>query len=170
MIAIGLLGLLAVALYYDSTTSTIPNRYTAAGAVVGLVYHGWSGGLEGLLDSLLGLLSGFGLMVALYALRAIGAGDVKLFAAIGAMGGVSFVLNGALNSLLLACVIGIAIIAWRRELIIRLGNTYALLFNFLFQRDVRGLRAYRDKAVTFPFMYAVAPAIGLTSLYCPPLS
>lgn len=161
--------LLALSFYYDSTTSKIPNRCTMSGIAAGLIYHGWSGGLNGFTASLLGFLTGFGLMLVLYAIRAVGAGDVKLFGAIGAMAGVSFVINGAINSIMFAGLIGAAIVAWRRELGARLRNTAALLFNLFVQRDVSGVISYRPKAATFPFMYAVLPALAFTSTYCPPV-
>lgn len=168
MIIGGLAVLLALAFYHDCKASKIPNRYTVAGIVFGLAYHGWSGGWSGLADASLGFASGFGLMLALYALKAIGAGDVKLFGAIGAMAGGAFVVNGALNSIVLAGLIGLVIVARRGELAGRLRNTGALLFNLLLFRDVRGLIAYRRQAATFPFMYAVLPAVVLTSTYCSP--
>jgi prepilin peptidase CpaA len=50
----------------------------------GLIYHGFVGGSVGLGASLLGMLFGFGILLLLYALGGMGAGDVKFMAAIGA--------------------------------------------------------------------------------------
>jgi prepilin peptidase CpaA len=50
----------------------------------GLVYHAVTGGWEGFGGSLLGCLSGFGILVGFYVLGGMGAGDVKLMAALGA--------------------------------------------------------------------------------------
>jgi len=66
----------------------IPNWLSVGGTLVGLalnafLYEGW----PGLKLSLLGLAAGFGLYFVLYALRAMGAGDVKLMGAIGAIVG-----------------------------------------------------------------------------------
>ena len=50
----------------------------------GLVYHGWTGGFEDFSGSLAGMLLGFGLFLLPYLWGAVGAGDVKFVAAVGA--------------------------------------------------------------------------------------
>ena len=50
-----------------------------AGFAVQVVFHGWSG----LLAGFLGMLLGFGLLIIPWLMHAMGAGDVKLMAAIG---------------------------------------------------------------------------------------
>jgi prepilin peptidase CpaA len=52
--------------------------------LTGLAYHGAAGGIHGLLGSLSGALFGFGVLIAMYAMGGMGAGDVKLMAAVGA--------------------------------------------------------------------------------------
>jgi prepilin peptidase CpaA len=87
-IAALLMALVVGAAGYDIPFRRIPNWLTLSGVVLGLVmnaflYQGW----PGLRMSLLGLALGFGSYFLLFALRAMGAGDVKLMAAIGAMVG-----------------------------------------------------------------------------------
>jgi len=79
---------------YDVRYRRIPNWLTVSGVAFGLLlnaflYHapgGWFG-FQGLLTSLKGLLAAFGVYLVLYALRAMGAGDVKLMTAVGAIAG-----------------------------------------------------------------------------------
>lgn len=52
--------------------------------VSGLLYHLFTGGMSGLGNSTAGLLFGFGTLLMPYVMGAVGAGDVKFFAAIGA--------------------------------------------------------------------------------------
>lgn len=87
-IAALLLALVAAAAAYDVPFRRIPNWLTATGVLLGLamntfLYQGW----PGFRVSLLGLAVGFGAYFVLYSIRAMGAGDVKLMAAIGAMVG-----------------------------------------------------------------------------------
>jgi prepilin peptidase CpaA len=62
----------------------VPNLLTLPLLASGLIYHGMSGGAEGLLASFLGALFGFGILFIFYLLGGMGAGDVKLLAGIGA--------------------------------------------------------------------------------------
>jgi prepilin peptidase CpaA len=83
-----LLSLVLGAAIYDVRYRRIPNWLNVAGVVAGIamntfLYEGW----PGLRFSLLGLALAFGVYVALYAVRAMGAGDVKLMAAVGAIVG-----------------------------------------------------------------------------------
>jgi prepilin peptidase CpaA len=60
------------------------NALTLPMLASGLIYHGLSGGSDALGSSLLGMLFGFASLVVVYAQGGMGAGDVKLMAAVGA--------------------------------------------------------------------------------------
>jgi prepilin peptidase CpaA len=84
-VAVLLLALVLTAAAYDIPYRRIPNWLTASGVLAGIamnafLYQGW----PGLRLSLAGLAVGFGVYFLLYSLRAMGAGDVKLMAALGA--------------------------------------------------------------------------------------
>jgi prepilin peptidase CpaA len=86
-IAALLLALVIGAAAYDIPYRRVPNWITAAGVLLGLAMNAFLYGWPGLRSSLAGLAVGFGAYFILYAMRAMGAGDVKLMAAIGAMVG-----------------------------------------------------------------------------------
>jgi prepilin peptidase CpaA len=52
--------------------------------LTGLAYHLIAGGMQGFLGSLIGLLAGFAILFVVYTMGGVGAGDVKLMAAVGA--------------------------------------------------------------------------------------
>jgi prepilin peptidase CpaA len=82
-------------------------------------------------DSAEGFAAGFGLMLMLYAVGALGGGDVKLLAAVGTWVGPM----GALNVFLAAAVVGMIIVltqsAWNGKLIALFRNSYVLVINLV---------------------------------------
>ncbi len=88
-----LLTLVLGAAVYDVRYRRIPNWLTVSGVLIGLALNTFTGrndlrpGWPGLRFSLIGLAVGFGIYVVFYALHAMGAGDVKLMAAVGALVG-----------------------------------------------------------------------------------
>ena len=87
-----LLPLAVIITYYDVRYRRIPNAFVLATLVSGVAINGVFGGLSGLFSSLGGCALGFGLMFMLHVFGAMGAGDVKLFAAIGAVTGAHLVV------------------------------------------------------------------------------
>ena len=69
--------------YHDVCYRRIPNPFVLATLTVGLLTNAIFGGVNGLLASLGGCALAFFLMFVLHVFGAMGAGDVKLFAAIG---------------------------------------------------------------------------------------
>ena len=83
-----LLAILAIiAAVFDVRSRRIPNRLVLAGIVAGLAWNVFEYGLSGFARAGEGLGLGFILYFPLFLLRARGAGDVKLLAAIGTITG-----------------------------------------------------------------------------------
>jgi prepilin peptidase CpaA len=84
-----LIALVLGAAFCDVRYRRIPNWLTVTGVLVGLALNGFldQGRMGLFVSSLLGLVIAFGVYFALYALHAMGAGDVKLMAAVGAIVG-----------------------------------------------------------------------------------
>ncbi len=74
---------------YDIRIRKIPNWLVLAGFLSGITANTWLLHWAGLRASLLGLLLAFAIYLPLYLLRGMGAGDVKLMAAIGSIAGPS---------------------------------------------------------------------------------
>lgn len=121
--------LAALAAIVDSRTGRIPNALTLPAAALGLVVHAFSGRTE-LLSALVGLsLAGlvpFALFQAT-AGRAIGGGDVKLFAALGAWTGPFTGLRIELAAFVLLAAFSLVRLAFRGELLPVLGRSALLL-------------------------------------------
>lgn len=87
-----LVPLAALIIYYDVRYRRIPNAFVLATLVSGLTMNLALGGLTGGLNSIGGCAFAFILMFMLHVFGAMGAGDVKLFAAIGSVIGAQLVL------------------------------------------------------------------------------
>jgi prepilin peptidase CpaA len=81
-----LIAVLLAAAVFDVLYRRIPNWLTVGGMVLGIVTNALIGPpLAGVGFAMAGLGVAFGIYVLLYAVRAMGAGDVKLMAAVGAL-------------------------------------------------------------------------------------
>jgi prepilin peptidase CpaA len=87
-----LVPLAVLIIYHDVRYRRIPNPFVLAtlisGVTIGVVMGGWRGGL----NSIGGCVLAFILMFILHVFGAMGAGDVKLFAAVGSVIGAQLVL------------------------------------------------------------------------------
>jgi prepilin peptidase CpaA len=87
-----LVPLAVLIIYHDVRYRRIPNPFVLATLISGLTLNLALGGLNGGLSSIGGCVLAFSLMFILHVFGAMGAGDVKLFAAIGSLIGVQMVL------------------------------------------------------------------------------
>jgi prepilin peptidase CpaA len=98
-----------VAAAWDMKTRRIPNILTFGAALVALMAHGYVGGLAGAGWSLAGWMVGVAFFLPFFALGGMGAGDVKLLAALGAWLGPMSAVWVALFSLIAGGVLGLAV-------------------------------------------------------------
>ena len=87
-----LVPLAALIIYHDVRYRRIPNAFVLATLISGLTLNVAFGGPQGGISSIGGCVLAFILMFMLHVFGAMGAGDVKLFAAIGSVIGAQLVL------------------------------------------------------------------------------
>jgi prepilin peptidase CpaA len=87
-----LVPLAVLIIYHDVRYRRIPNAFVLATLISGLTLNFIMGGLQGGLYSAGGCVLAFILMFMLHVFGAMGAGDVKLFAAVGSVLGAQLVL------------------------------------------------------------------------------
>jgi prepilin peptidase CpaA len=93
----------------DVRTRRIPNTLTFGAALAAVVFHVVTSGWPGLRDSVAGWLLGAALFFPIFALRGMGAGDVKLLAAVGAWLGPAQVVWVALITSMAGGILGLAV-------------------------------------------------------------
>lgn len=100
----------------DWRTRRIPNYLTFGGALAGIVFQTAVGGVNGLVQALLGLFLGLGLLLLPYILGGMGAGDVKALAALGAWLGPTGVFSVFCYMGLAGGLMSLGVLLWRGSL------------------------------------------------------
>ncbi len=91
---------LVVAVAYDLATHRIPNWLNITIVCFGAFFQVYLAGIEGLFSALLGLVAGLCCFLPFYIAGAMGAGDVKLLAAVGCFFGPLPTLQAAIYTLI----------------------------------------------------------------------
>jgi len=153
--------LLFTAFISDLKTCKIKNKcillFSVSGCLINLIIYG----RNGLVQSIAGFFLPIILLFILFALKMMGAGDIKLFAAIGSIMGIRFVAYNMAYSFMAGGIIAFIIILLRKNAAKRLKELAAYLkscFLCLSFLDYNGFK--RDKQSAFRFTYAIVP-IGL---------
>ena len=133
-----LLAVVLVAAAYDVRFRRIPNWLTVTGVLAGIGMNTFLyQGLPGLVFSLKGLGLAFAIYVVLYALHAMGAGDVKLMAAVGAIVGWENWFGIFIVTAMVGGVMGLILVASRGRVRKTLANV-----GFIFSEMKSGRAAY----------------------------
>jgi prepilin peptidase CpaA len=106
---------LVVAAVIDGYKLKVPNWLTFPLVLSGWVFGAVSGGWPGLGESLLGTVVGLALLLPLYAVGGMGAGDVKLLAGVGAWVGATTTFYAFCVSAVIGGVIALGMVLWRRS-------------------------------------------------------
>ena len=153
-----LIPLALIIAYYDVRYRRIPNAYVLSGLAGGLVINLLAGGLNGLLMSVAGCLAAFGVMLVLHVFGAMGAGDVKLFAAIGSVVGLPLVLPTFLVVLMTGGVLAFVTMFRAGTVVTTLQRVVQIFAGFLPGWPMPRFSVPQDKRHTIP--YGVAITLG----------
>ncbi|MRH44310.1 prepilin peptidase [Aquibacillus halophilus] len=151
-----ILGLvILISLITDLKDKKILNIVTFPAMIFGLSYYLFNQGWDGLLFSGLGFLVGLMVFLIPYLLGGMGAGDVKLMAAIGALTGASFVFYSALITSIIGGFIAIVLIIKRRGITFSIKS---LFFSIPFLSSNLGSMIVNSKdnsSISFPYGIAI---------------
>lgn len=114
----------------DLKTGRIPNWITVPGAALGLALHAYHGGIQGAILSLAGAALGLGIFLVLYLAGGMGAGDAKLFGAVGAIVGPQALVWVFIFTGLLGGIAAVALATARGRLRQTLAQTGHLMLSF----------------------------------------
>jgi prepilin peptidase CpaA len=100
----------AFAVYTDTRRGMIPNRLTFPAIALAVALHGLAGGWAGVGNAAVGAAAGLGLLIVPFLVGGMGAGDVKLMAALGALVGPAAVLSTFVFSAFLGGAIAVFVL------------------------------------------------------------
>ena len=117
LIAVSVLVTVGIAMVMDVQTRRIPNTLTLSAVALGVMVNIANDGAQGLLQSLAGLALAVAMFALPVAMRVLGAGDLKLMAAIGAIGGPVFAFWNVLLTAVVGGLLALIVLIARRQLI-----------------------------------------------------
>jgi len=163
--------LLLLATREDVRSHRIPNLLVLVGVVLGVALNGLlpggsgfnsltPGGL-GWLAALKGLALGLAVLLPIYLLRAMGAGDVKLMGMVGAFLGAGDLVGALIATLIAGGVIALVAALWSRQLMNLLLNIKVMLFGGLLKMSTGQPPLMNDMPLSVGQLpYAVAITTG----------
>ena len=160
-----LLVILTISLYTDIKSRKILNVITMPSILFGIVYYTVILGKEGFLFSGKGFFVGLVVLLIPYLLGGMGAGDVKLMAAIGALTGPVFVFYSFIYTALVGGVIALILIMKRDGIVFSVKNFYC---NIPFLHSNLGsmiIKKDHSNSIVFPYGIAIVSGTLIAALW-----
>ena len=149
-----------VAGWIDWRTRRIPNWLTVTGVVLGIAIHTYISGWIGALVAILGVVAAMVILLPCVLLRAMGAGDWKLMAALGSILGPLMMLFVLVAAIFIAGLMALFMVVRARRAKETFYNIYTLVQGFF----TFGLQANPDISLDNPTLlklpFGVAAAGG----------
>lgn len=153
--------LLILALISDIKTYKIKNMIVYPFIIIGIITNFYFNGLHGLFFSLKGMIVPVFLLIIFFILRMLGAGDIKLFSAIGSIMGVKFVIFTILYAFLAGGVIALLLMIVRKNGIKRFMYLFKYLKSCFITLSILPYTDFSDKSDKGKFRFAVAIVCGV---------
>jgi prepilin peptidase CpaA len=149
-----------VAGWTDWRWRRIPNWLTVPALLLGIAVNGFATGWVGAKESLLGVGLGLGLLLPFVLIRSLGAGDWKLAGALGAFLGPSRMITVLLGTVLVAGLMAVVLIIWKKRVgrtLRNLGHLVAALFTL----HLPGPEVSLDNPESSKIPFGVAMAVAV---------
>ncbi len=159
LLMVYLAGCFAIAVFMDFYCHKIPNWLVLLTLLVGVIGHIGVDQFAGLFFSVGGFVTGLLCFIPFYLFGRMGAGDVKLLAAVGAIIGPSLVTISALSTVVLGGLFALIFIALKGGLP-AMFSRYGSMFVLLVAKQPQYIPPAPGEAAGLRFPYALAIACG----------
>lgn len=156
-----LIAVLIASAITDLRQRRIPNLLTYSTVFMALVAYSAAGGWEGLSYSLGGLAIGFSILFLPYLLGGMGAGDVKLMSAVGAVLGFNQTVVCFLFIAVCGGIMAVGFMIHRRNLKNTLLKTFLSMLYLFTNKDASLLKVDKNKITQEGIPYGVAITGGV---------
>jgi prepilin peptidase CpaA len=159
--------ILIVAAIIDGWKLKVPNWVTFPMVFSGWAFSAYMFGWEGLVASLIGTAVGLALLLPLYAIGGMGAGDVKLLAGVGAWVWGWVTLYAFCFSAVIGGLIAVGMVVYHRKIRHHTGQFMAILTEIWVVRDPNQLSAMaaERKSTMMLLPYGIPIAIGTITYF-----
>ncbi|MDY4079307.1 MAG: prepilin peptidase [Clostridium sp.] len=144
----------AVSAYTDLKENKIRNKYLLPSLILAFILSFAYDGLKGIKASIIGAIIPIVIFYVFYVMRALGAGDIKLYSVIGAIMGNKFLLYNILYTMIAGGIISIVLLIKNKNLISRLKTFFNYMISF-FKTGLILEYSNNEKGARFPFGIAI---------------
>jgi prepilin peptidase CpaA len=156
-----------IASVHDLTSRRIPNLLTGPAILFGLLLHAFLGGPSQLgRSALAGLIAG-GIFFLFFVAGGMGAGDVKLMAAVGCIAGTAYIKDVLISTVVIGALMAIGLAFYRG----RVRQTVANVIMLMRHHGAEGLSEHPDlnvrtaTALRLPYALPIAAGCLMTFLF-----
>ena len=142
----------------------IKNRLILPFLFLGLILNALNGGLKGLQNSVFGLLVPLCLL-PLFALKMIGAGDIKAFCALGCLVGWKWSINIVLYSFIAAGILAVGFMIVRKNAAARFRTLYRYMKLCVYNKKLLPYEEFSDSNSRFRFAFGIMGGYAFMMLH-----
>ena len=151
--------------YNDVRYRRIPNAYVLAVLMNGLAMNTIISGIDGALSSIEGTAIAFALMFLLHIFGAMGAGDVKLFGAVGSVIGIHLVIPTFVIVVITGGMLALILSLHRRTLRTTMRRLLNIFFGLMLGARIPRYEIPADRRLTIPYGVAITLGSSLSFMY-----
>lgn len=128
--------LLIIAVATDITSGRISNRLICLGIGTGFFFRIWESGVKGLFLSVIQMILPVIILYLLFLMRALGAGDIKLFSMIGSIWSLKVLFYCMIFSFLTGAVLSLFKLLYQKNLFARLQYFFQYVQNCFITKSI----------------------------------